>query len=68
MSTDLATADSAEPDARRSEVNVWDPLVRIFHWGLVAAFLVAWATGDEMKRIHVMAGYAVIGLVIFRIF
>ena len=67
MSTDLATADRAEPAAQRSEVKVWDPLVRIFHWGLVAAFLVAWATGDEMKRAHVMAGYVVIGLVIFRI-
>ena len=67
MSSDLATADSAEPAARRSEVNVWDPLVRIFHWGLVAAFLVAWATGDEMKLTHVMTGYVVIGLVIFRI-
>jgi len=67
MSMDLATIDTAEPAARRSEVSVWDPLVRIFHWGLVAAFLVAWATGDEIKRAHVMAGYCVIGLVVFRI-
>jgi cytochrome b len=67
MTTDLATVDRAGPAPRRSEVKVWDPLVRIFHWGLVAAFLAAWATGDEIKRVHVMAGYVVIGLVIFRI-
>ncbi len=67
MSTDVATIDHAEPAPRQAEVKVWDPLVRIFHWGLVAAFLVAWATGDEVKRVHIMAGYAVIGLVAFRI-
>ena len=67
MSTDLATVDYAEPTSRQAEAKVWDPLVRIFHWGLVAAFLVAWATADEVKRVHIMAGYAVIGLVAFRI-
>jgi cytochrome b len=67
MSTDLATIDRAEPASRQAEATVWDPCVRIFHWGLVAAFLVAWATGDEVKRVHVMAGYAVIGLVASRI-
>jgi cytochrome b len=58
---------NCEPAARQAEVKVWDPLVRIFHWGLVAAFLVAWATGDEVKAIHVLAGYCVIALVAFRI-
>jgi cytochrome b len=67
MSTDLATIDRVEPAPRQSEVKVWDPLVRIFHWGLVAAFLVAWATGEESKRVHVLAGFCVIGLVAFRI-
>ena len=67
MSTDLATADRAEPPPRQAEAKVWDLCVRIFHWGLVAAFLVAWATGDEFKRVHITAGYAVIGLVAFRI-
>lgn len=49
------------------EVVVWDPLVRIFHWSLVAAFSIAFATGDDFERIHIVAGYVVLGLVAFRI-
>jgi cytochrome b len=64
---DLVTIDRVEPAPRQAEVKVWDPLVRIFHWGLVGAFLAAWATGDESKRVHVLAGFCVIGLVAFRI-
>jgi cytochrome b len=67
MPRDLAIVDTTEPAARQGEAKVWDPLVRIFHWGLVAAFLVAWTTGDEIKRLHIAAGYCVIGLVAFRI-
>jgi cytochrome b len=67
VSTDVATIDRAEPGPRQAEVKVWDPLVRLFHWGLVTAFVVAWATGDEIKGVHILAGYCVIGLVAFRI-
>ena len=67
MNTDLATIDRVEPARGQPEVKVWDPFVRIFHWGLVTAFLVAWATGDESKRVHILAGYCVIGLVALRI-
>ncbi len=51
----------------RHQIKVWDPLVRLFHWSLVAAFAVAWLTGDEESRPHEFAGYAVIGLVLFRV-
>lgn len=67
MSTDVATIEDAEDSPRRREVRVWDPFVRMFHWGLVAAFLAAWATGDEMKQVHIVAGFCVIALVAFRI-
>jgi cytochrome b len=46
---------------------VWDPLVRLFHWSLVAAFLVAWATGDEENAIHIAAGYVIIALLAVRV-
>lgn len=51
----------------QSTIKVWDPLVRIFHWSLVAFFAIAFVTGEEEGVLHIYAGYAVIGLVLFRI-
>lgn len=48
-------------------LRVWDPLVRVFHWGLVAAFAAAWLTADEVQPVHEFAGYTVAGLVAFRL-
>ncbi|WP_255553378.1 cytochrome b/b6 domain-containing protein [Maritimibacter sp. DP1N21-5] len=50
-----------------SKVRVWDPLVRVFHWGLVAAFATAWLTADELQPVHELAGYTVAALVAFRL-
>ncbi|WP_085884129.1 cytochrome b/b6 domain-containing protein [Oceanibacterium hippocampi] len=51
----------------RTTVPVWDPLVRLFHWSLVAAFAIAWLTADELDRIHEWSGYVAGGLVAFRL-
>lgn len=48
-------------------VRVWDPLIRIFHWSLAALFFFAFLTGDEWDKAHETAGYAIAGLVAFRI-
>ncbi len=48
-------------------VKVWDLPLRIFHWLLVAGFLIAYLTEDELLTVHVWAGYLVTGLLIFRI-
>jgi cytochrome b len=58
------TAGGATPPAT---VKVWDPFVRLFHWSLVALFIVAFATGDEIAWLHIGAGYAIAVLVILRI-
>ena len=49
------------------EIKVWDPLVRIFHWSLAGAFLVAYLTEDHFLTLHSWAGYSALGLVAFRL-
>jgi cytochrome b len=48
-------------------IRVWDPFVRAFHWSLAALFVLAYATGDEIERVHIAAGYAIAGLIAARI-
>ena len=62
--SDTIEAGGATPPAT---IKVWDPFVRIFHWSLAALFLVAYATGDEIERVHIAAGYAIGGLIAARI-
>lgn len=52
---------------RDSEVKVWDPLVRIFHWTLVVAFAVVFVTEDDLMGLHVFAGYTIMALLAVRI-
>ena len=57
MNTDLPT------------VRVWDLPTRIFHWSLAASFLIAFVTSEseKLRDLHVVAGYAMAGLIAFRI-
>ena len=48
-------------------VKVWDLFVRVFHWSLVALFIIAYVTGDEVERVHIAAGYAIAGLIVLRV-
>jgi len=48
-------------------VKVWDLPVRLFHWSLAAAFGVAYLTEDDWLSLHTFAGYAVAGLIVFRV-
>jgi len=54
-------------DGYSGTIQVWDILVRTFHWSLVAAFSVAYFTEDEVMALHVWAGYAVGGLIALRV-
>lgn len=51
---------------RDAEIRVWDPFVRVFHWGTVALVATAFLTPDE-KWLHEPIGYAVLALVAARI-
>jgi cytochrome b len=53
--------------ANISRIKVWDPLVRGFHWLLVAGFFTAYFTEDDFLVPHVWAGYLVLGLLGLRL-
>lgn len=48
-------------------VKVWDPFVRLFHWGLAASFVIAWITAEEWDSLHYWAGYAAGALIALRL-
>lgn len=48
-------------------VRVWDLFVRLFHWLLVVAFVVAYASEDDYLDIHTGAGYTVLALLALRL-
>ena len=48
-------------------IKVWDPLVRIGHWTIVAGFAVAYVTEEDLLSVHVWAGYLVGAAVALRI-
>ncbi len=55
----------------RAELFVWDVPTRVFHWSLVTLVAIAWATSetesDFLFQIHLLAGYLVLGLLLFRL-
>lgn len=48
-------------------IYVWDPLVRLFHWSLVAMFAANALFTDDESKLHEWVGYVAVGLVAFRI-
>lgn len=53
-------------ESNQSDVRVWDLLVRVSHWLLVAAFFIAYITENDPLTVHVWAGYIVGGVWILR--
>ena len=49
-----------------TEIRVWDPFVRIFHWLLATTILVDWFT-DEPLWLHTWLGYLAGLLVLLRV-
>lgn len=48
-------------------VAVWDLPLRLWHWALAACVLAAWFTPPVYDRLHRIVGYAVLGLLAFRL-
>jgi cytochrome b len=48
-------------------IKVWDIAIRTFHWSLVVLYMVSYLTGEDESDLHNYAGYAVLGLIAFRV-
>lgn len=65
----MKTTTSPLADTRDGNIRVWDLPTRIFHWLLVLSFAGAWLTAESehYRDVHLMFGYTVAGLLLFRI-
>lgn len=64
------SASAMEPEVvptSGQEVRVWDPVVRVFHWTVVAGCLLNLFVFEDGKAIHRNIGYAVAGVLAIRI-
>ncbi len=51
-------------------LRLWDPLLRLFHWALALCVAAAWGLGHfgpDVMTLHFAFGYAVLGLLAFRL-
>jgi cytochrome b len=48
------------------EIRVWDPFVRVCHWVLATAVIVAWFTDDPLW-LHTWLGYIAVAVVLLRV-
>lgn len=50
-------------------IKVWDLPIRLFHWSLLALVITCWwtSTEDGDMQIHLLCGYAVLALLLFRL-
>ncbi len=52
------------------KIRVWDLPTRMFHWSIVALFIVSWVSaeiGGTAMQYHLWSGYAILALVLFRV-
>src|SRR6516225_1908644 len=64
----MASSETIRTTSRAASTLVWDPLVRFGHWALVAAFAVAYLSGeDEADTLHVWGGYVAGAIVVLRV-
>lgn len=56
-------------DSKTNKMVIWDLPTRVFHWLLLASYLLAWLTYDDNRFLyfHVFAGYVFFGLLVFRL-
>lgn len=50
-----------------TEVRVWDPFVRLFHWSLAVLFAANALVVDDDGNLHQWIGYAIAALIVLRL-
>lgn len=53
--------------ANTTSVKIWDPVVRVGHWLLVAGFFTNYIMEDEVMSLHVWIGYSIVAIVLLRV-
>ncbi len=51
----------------RHSIIIWDPVVRVFHWTVAAAFLLNALILEEGSELHEWAGYYVLSMLVIRV-
>lgn len=64
---DVAAEGEAPPSAIGGTVRVWDPVVRIFHWTVVAGCVLDLFVLEEGSRAHEIVGYVVAAALAVRV-
>jgi len=57
---------AARRGADAGQVTVWDPVIRVFHWSLAAAVILA-LMSDENRNLHETVGLIALGLILVRV-
>jgi len=66
--TEAAATHRERPRAvPAGNVRVWDPLVRLIHWGVVAGVVLNAALLEDDGKAHEVVGYVVLGFVLVRL-
>lgn len=63
-----ATMTDTGTPSKPALVTVWDPLIRIGHWVLLAAVAITLITRGEPELLHQGAGYVIAAYVVWRVF
>lgn len=70
MAAEYHTASPGSPAVplpQSRSIVVWDPVVRLFHWLVVAGFALNMFLTEEGKLVHHWVGYAILAAVAFRL-
>lgn len=62
-------ANHFDRDHPTAVARIWDPPIILFHWALVALIAFSWWSGEDRRmEWHYWSGYAILTLLLFRLF